>query len=89
MFETSKDILFLVLSICIAFFTVFICIVFFYLIKVLRDLHKTIKEVKEKFDRLQSALETGFNYFGIVTKLGKMAFEHFIDKKSAKRKSKK
>lgn len=86
MIDTSKDILFLVLSICVAFFTIFLCLLLYYTIKILKRVNKAVEEVKNKFDRLHSTLESGLNYFGIISEVAKMAFAHFVGNKKSKRK---
>jgi len=45
MFETSRDILNLVLALCIAGFTVFICWMIYYVIATFKSVYKVIKEV--------------------------------------------
>jgi prophage DNA circulation protein len=45
MFSTSRDILNLVLSICIAGFTVFVCWMIFYVIATFKSVYKVIKDI--------------------------------------------
>lgn len=85
MFETTKDIWFLVLSICVVFFTAFLCAVFFYLIKLLKQLNTAINDIKTKFDNLHSTIKSGFSYFGIISEVAKMAFNTFVSKKKNKK----
>ena len=73
MFESTKDILFLVLAICLAFFTFFLCYLIYYAIKILKRLSQLIEDVKERFERLHKTVESGFNYLGIITEGVKIA----------------
>jgi predicted PurR-regulated permease PerM len=47
MFNTSHDILNLVLSVCILSFTVFLCFALYYLIASVRGIYKTIKQIAD------------------------------------------
>lgn len=65
MLETSKDLLFLIISICIIAFTFFFCWALYYITMMLKRAHSTIKEVsdliasiKEKIDRLENLFKT-------------------------------
>ncbi len=53
---TSKDVWYLVISVCAGFFTIFLCWTLYYLIKILRDASHVIEEVKAKLDTLTSTL---------------------------------
>lgn len=60
MFETSKDVLFIVLAFCIAIFTFFICWASYYIVMMLKRAHGAIKEIselivsiKEKINRVE------------------------------------
>lgn len=88
MIESTKDILFLVLSVSIAFFTFFLCYLLFYLIKVLKEVTTLVEDVKERFDQLHRTVESGFNYLGMLTEGIKMAMGYFDEKKTTRKKTK-
>ncbi|EKD43898.1 MAG: hypothetical protein ACD_72C00080G0001 [uncultured bacterium] len=54
MFETSKDILYLVISFCVLWVTFFLCWMFYYLMRLLRNANEIIEEFRV---RLQSLME--------------------------------
>lgn len=55
MFTTSKDILYLVISFCIIWLTVFLCWMFYYLMRLLRNANQIVEEFRM---RLQTLMET-------------------------------
>lgn len=64
MIETSKDLLFLALTICVVFFSFFLCWALYYIVMMLKRAHLAVKEVtdlvtsaKEKLERLGKLLE--------------------------------
>jgi len=65
MLDTSKDLLFLMLSLCVVVFTFFLCWALYYITMMLKRAHLAIKEVsdliasiKDKLDRLEGLLKT-------------------------------
>jgi uncharacterized membrane protein len=56
MFATSKDILFIVLAVCIFGFTVFVCWGIYYFIAIIRQMNETIKDFREKMQRFENFL---------------------------------
>ena len=89
MFETSQDILNLVLSISIGLVAIFLCVLMFYFISILRRTNKVFKEVREKIHGLFQTVETGFSYLGVISEVVKYGVEHFIGKGKDKNKKKK
>ncbi len=88
MLETSKDVLNLVLALCIAVFTGFVCTMLWYLIAVLRDAYGLVKEVKEKLAAVENAvkgikekLEHSASYLGVVASAVKMGMGWMEDRK--------
>ncbi len=57
MFSTSKDILYLVLTIAIALVTVFGVWLLWYLIAILRDARKMVGDVRTGFDKVHEILD--------------------------------
>jgi len=58
MFETSKDVLLWVLSLCLAFFTFFLCWTLYLMIKMLREGNKAITHIREKVDAASEVFQT-------------------------------
>lgn len=65
MLNESKDILFIVIAICVAVFTFFISWALYYVVMMLKRAHIMIKEIsdfiaglKEKLDRVENLLKT-------------------------------
>lgn len=55
MFETSKDILYLVISFCVLWVTVFLCWMFYYVMRLLRNTNQIVEEFRV---RLQGLMDT-------------------------------
>jgi len=89
MFDTSKDILYLVIAFCVLWFTVFICWLLYYFISIVGKVRKIIKSVEDKIEKidglidlLKDKIEHSAAYLGlIVNGVGKLV-EYFKDKKS-------
>jgi len=56
MFETSKDILFLVIAFCVLWVTVFLCWVFYYVMRILRNANHIVEEFRSKLQALTDAI---------------------------------
>lgn len=54
MLQTTHDIFYLVLAICVAAFTVFLCFALFYMIRFFKQITDTLNDIKEKFERIAS-----------------------------------
>jgi hypothetical protein len=57
MFSTSKDVLFLIIAACVAAFTIFSCWGLFYLVGMLRNTFKIIKDARRMVDKVESILD--------------------------------
>jgi len=57
MFETSKDILFLVIAFCVLWFTVFVCWMLYYMISIIGKVRKVIGNVQEKIDQIDDLIK--------------------------------
>ena len=56
MFETSKDVLYLVISFCVLWTTVFLCWVFYYVMRLLRNTNQIIEEFRVRLQSLTDAI---------------------------------
>jgi len=56
MFETSKDILYLVIAFCILWITVFLCWVFYYIVKILKNANQIAEEFRSRLQLLTEAI---------------------------------
>jgi hypothetical protein len=57
MFSTSKDVLFLTIAACVAAFTIFSCWGLFYLVGMLRNTFKIVKDARRMVDKVESILD--------------------------------
>ena len=58
MFETSKDIFWVVLAFCIAWFTLGMFWVLYYMAQILRNVNKLMTSVRSKLELVESLLHT-------------------------------
>lgn len=56
MFETSKDILYLVISFCVLWTTVFLCWMFYYVMRILRNANQIVEEFRVRLQTLTEAI---------------------------------
>lgn len=56
MFETSKDILYLVISFCVLWVTVFLCWTFYYVMRILRNANQIVEEFRVRLQALTEAI---------------------------------
>lgn len=56
MLETSKDILYLVISFCILWVTVFLCWMFYYAVRILRNASQIVEEFRMRLQALTDAI---------------------------------
>lgn len=57
MIETTKDILWLVLSFCILWLTIFICWVIYYIAMILRESKRMIVDVRKKIELVEGLVK--------------------------------
>lgn len=88
MFNTSQDILYLVLAFCILWVTVFICWLLYYVVSILRRVETFMGEVEEKMHKMDAAmrgikdrLEHSVSHLGIIGDAAKHLSKYFIEKK--------
>jgi len=56
MFSTSKDILYLVISFCVLWTTVFLCWMFYYVMRLLRNANQIVEEFRVRLQSLTDAI---------------------------------
>lgn len=56
MFETSRDILYLVISFCVLWITVFLCWMFYYVTRILRNTNQIVEEFRVRLQVLTDAV---------------------------------
>jgi len=95
MLATSRDILNLVLSVCITALTVFLCLALYYFVSSVQRIHKLIKRVENGVSKVEGIIETAreklknsSTYFMILGEIAKRAME-FVEKKRDERTAKK
>ncbi len=96
MFDTSKDILNLIIAACVAVFTFFLCYLLYYIISMLKQANKTVTEIRQRIESFDALLESvkeklthSSNYLALLVK-SIVSLMEFVkerkDKKSAKSK---
>ncbi len=96
MFDTSKDVLNLVIALSVALFTFFLCWLMYYFISILRTIKQTLTDVQEKINSLDELLTSlkekisnSSNYLGLLTKSIISLIELFKNRKEKKTQAKK
>ncbi|NQU77091.1 hypothetical protein HQ544_00145 [Candidatus Falkowbacteria bacterium] len=56
-FETSKDLLFVVIAFCILWVTIFVCWILYYMIMTAKRVNDTVKATKDKIDKIGELIE--------------------------------
>ncbi len=96
MFDSSKDLLYISVAIGVLWFAFFSCWAIFYLAMILKQVFKTIKEMRDRFqkvdtliDKVQEKIDHSTSYLLLigegVKKLVEVA-KTFSDKKTTKKK---
>lgn len=73
MFESSKDIFYIVLSFCVFWLTVFLCWALYYLIRMLKQTNALMSDVRERIEQatnVLSALKSKVLEYGIKGLMG-------------------
>ena len=96
MVETTKDILYIVISFCILWLTIFICWVIYYLAMTLREAKKIISDVRKKIelveeilDMLKEKIEHTSSYMKLLVESAGSIVEFLKDRKEEKGRKKK
>ncbi len=89
MFETSKDILYLVIAFCVLWLTAFMCWLLFYFISIMSNSRKVIKSIHEKLEKVdeiinlvKNKVENSATHLAILVEgVGKLV-DYFKNKKT-------
>ena len=88
MFETSKDILYLVIAFCVLWLTVFICWLLWQFISIISKVRRLVKSIQDKvekiegiIDLLKDKIEHSATYLGLIVEGVSKIVEHFKGKK--------
>lgn len=84
MFDTSKDLLYLIIGVSIGLFTLFFCWIMFYVAMTFRNFYKVAKDVKAKFERFESALERSATHLGLIVDIAKELVKYMIERRGRK-----
>lgn len=58
MLENSKDLLYIVLSFCVLWLTIFICWLIYYLVSILRNANEMVEELRERFRGIEDSIRS-------------------------------
>ncbi|MEA3272364.1 MAG: hypothetical protein U9P90_01700 [Patescibacteria group bacterium] len=85
MFETSKDLLYIVIAVCVGLFTIFSCWIMFYAIMILRNVFKVVHDIKEKIEKFEKALDRSATHLGLMVEVAKEVVKYLAGKKMNKK----
>jgi len=85
MFESSQDLLYIVLSLCILWFTVFLCWLIYQAARVLRNANRIVENLTQKLELISDAVEfmrkkveSMSGHMGIVSKVASGIVDKFF-----------
>lgn len=94
MLDTSKDLLNVIIAVCVAVFTFFICYLLYYLISMLKQANKTVTEIRLRiesfdamFETLKEKLTHSSNYLALLVK-SVVSMVEFVKERKEKRSAK-
>lgn len=96
MFETSKDILYIVLAFSVLWLTIFLSWLLFYTISILRNLRWFIKGAKDNaagvfknIDAIKEKIERSVSHLGFIADAAKNFLAYLLENRIIKRKRRK
>lgn len=96
MISTSKDILYIVLSVAILWLTIFFCWLLYYFVAVMREVRGSMKDFRERMHRVDEAIrgikekfEHSVSIFAVMGEAVKQLVGYFVEKKKEKKVEKK
>ncbi|MBU0648874.1 hypothetical protein KJ969_02120 [Patescibacteria group bacterium] len=92
MFESTKDILYIVIAFCALWVTIFLCWVIYYVAMILKQAYGMTNEFKERVAGIDEAIrgilekiEHSSAYLALIADGAKYLIRHFTEKKESKR----
>lgn len=86
MFESSKDILYIVLAFCILWLTIFLSWLLFYIVSLVKNLRWFIKGAKDNvanviksIDGIKEKIENSFSHLGFLADAAKRLLAYFVE----------
>lgn len=86
MIVTTKDIFYLVLSICILWITTFTCWLLYYAIAMARDVNRLRKHIESTFTSMHSMMHNAFTGAGLIKDGVELAMKYAKSRKDKKKK---
>jgi hypothetical protein len=90
MFETSQDIWYITLSVCVAVLTAFVCWGIYYGIRIVKGIFEIIDKIERTADRVEhlvvetrDKVEKAFGAMNITSQAVKGVLEYFTEKKNS------
>ena len=86
MFESSKDILYIVLAFCILWLTIFLSWLLFYVISIVKNMRWFVKGAKDNvanvvkgIDSMREKIEHSFSHLGFIADAIKSLLAYFVE----------
>lgn len=86
MITTTKDIFYLVLSVCILWITTFTCWLLYYAIAMARDVNRLRKHIEDTFSNMHSMMHNAFAGAGLIKDGVKLAMKFAENRKKKAKK---
>ena len=93
MLETSKDLLLIILAVCILGFTIFICWAIYYFVMILRQANQIVNDIREKIKKIDDTItlikekiEHSATYLGLLAEGVKQMMVYMKEKKEKRKK---
>lgn len=94
--QDSRDLLYLVISFCVLWLTIFLAWLIYYLVMIMRQTYKVIKETREKinkvdeiFKSLKEKIEHSASYLVLISEGVKKLVEFIKERSESRKKEKK
>jgi len=92
MFESTKDILYIVVAFCVLWVTIFLCWVIYYVAMILRQTYGLMSDVKDKMQAIDEAirgvrekLDNTSTYLALIADGAKYLIGHLAERKEKKK----
>ncbi len=83
MLQSTQDIWYLVLSVCVGALTLFLCVFLFHWISLVRKVNRAVNGIAEKIQQLHNLMNRGFGHLGLVSEGVKMLIEYFLSRRDS------